>query len=329
MKYKILTYCSRGIALLATGIASAAMAATTVPDCSAIKIVEPYPPGAITNVVARMVSEHITQTTGKSSYIENRPGASGNIGSAYVARRSKPDGCTILIGTDATHAGNYYLFENFPYHPVDDFTPLAKAGTNMIVLVGRPDVPADTLPELVEFIKVEKSPLFYASPGVGSPHHLSGALFSNMVGTPMTHVPFSGGAQAMTNLLGGEFPFLFSTLAVAEPHIRSGAIKAYGVTSGDRFPGLPDIPAINEVIPGIELNSWLAFFGPAGMSPEHVEFYNGIIRQALNSAENKANLQKLGLLVADETPEALAEEQRRDFASRGRLIRENHIQLEP
>jgi len=301
--------------------------AATAPDCEMIKIVEPYPPGGGTNVVARMVAEHITNTTGKGSYVENRPGASGNIGTAYAARAT-PDGCTIIIGTDATHAGNYYLFDNFPYHPINDFVPLAKAGTNLIALVAHPSIDAPNLQGLIEKVRENPSDMFYGSSGIGSPQHLAGELLNSLAGIKMTHVPYAGGAPAIANLLGGQIPLLFSSLSSSEPYIRSGQVKAYGITSADRFGGLPDVPAIGETVPGFEINSWLAFFGPAGMAPEHVAYFNETIRTALNAEKNKANLERMGLLVADDPPEVFAKQQKADFESRGELIRANNIQME-
>ncbi len=318
----------RLVPVAAALLAAPALAwSASAPDCETIKIVEPYPPGGGTNVVARMVAEEITRSTGKGSYVENRPGASGNIGSAYAAR-AKPDGCTILIGTDATHAGNYYLFDDFPYHPIDDFVPLAKAGTNLIAFVGHPSVKADDLDSLVALLQEDSSDMFYGSSGIGSPHHLAGELLNSLAGTEMTHVPYAGGAPAIADLLGGQIPLLFSSLTSSDPHIRSGEVKAFGITSAERFDGLPDVPAIGEVVPGFEINSWLAFFGPAGMDPEHVAYYNETIRAALNSDKNKANLQSMGLVVADEPAEVFAEQQKADFESRGELIRANDIRME-
>jgi len=301
--------------------------AAAAPDCDTIKIVEPYPPGGGTNLVARMVAEEITRSTGMGSYVENRPGASGNIGSAYAAR-AKPDGCTILIGTDATHAGNYYLFESKPYHPLEDFVPLAKAGTNLIALVGNPSVEADDLASLVALLQEDSSDMFYGSSGIGSPHHLSGELLNSLAGVEMTHVPYAGGLPAITDLIGGQIPLAFSSLTSSEPHIRSGEVRAYGLTTTERFEGLPDLPTIAEVVPGFEINSWLAFFGPAGMAPEHIAFFNETIRRALNSEKNKANLEGMGLVVADESPEEFAKQLKADFESRGELIQANDISMD-
>jgi tripartite-type tricarboxylate transporter receptor subunit TctC len=292
-----------------------------------VKIVVPYPPGASTDTVARAVAQKLSDSLGQQVFVENRAGASGNIGSDYVAK-SPPDGYTILMATDATHTTNVHFGKNFPYDPVKDFTPITAAAGNIIVLVAHPSVPVTSVKELIEYAKKNPGRLSYASSGTGSPHHLSGELLRQLAGIDIVHVPYKGGGQAITDLLGGQVPLMFSSMVTVAPHIKTGKVRALGVVEAQRYPAMPDIPTIAETLPGFEINSWLGFLAPAGLPPPIQARLQAEIVKALNAPDVRARLEPAGLVVIGSTPGELATMIKTDLDKRGRLIKAAGIQTD-
>jgi tripartite-type tricarboxylate transporter receptor subunit TctC len=293
-----------------------------------IKIVVPYPPGAATDTTARLVAAKLTDSMGQQVIVENRPGASGNIGADFVAK-APADGYTFLMATDATHGTNVHLTKNFPYDPVKDFTPLTLAAANIIVLVAHPSsVPAKNMAELIAHMKKNPGKLSFASSGNGSPHHLAGELLKQLAGVDIVHVPYKGGGVAVTDLLGGQIPLMFSSLVTVAQHIRSGKVHAFGVIESTRYSGLPNVPTIGETVKGFELASWLAFFAPAGLPRPIQARLNSEIAKALQMPEVKAKLEPSGLVVVGSSPERLAATVRLEVEKRGRLVKAAGIQPE-
>ncbi|GMV01368.1 MAG: hypothetical protein AMXMBFR52_10240 [Burkholderiales bacterium] len=316
-------------ALLFAALAPFALApasAQSFPD-HPLRLIVPYPPGASTDILGRAVAEKMTQSLGQPVIVENKGGASGNIGSQLVAA-AKPDGYTFMVGTDATHAANYHLTASPPFHPLNDFKALTLAVANPIVLITHPSVPVKNVQELIAYVKSHPDKGAFGSSGIGSPHHLAGELLKQMSGAPLVHVAYRGGGPAMTDVLGGQIPMVFASVVTALPHIREGKVHAIAVTMAKRYDGLPDVPAIAETIPGFEMNSWLAFFAPAGLSPELTRKLNGEIVRALKDPAVHEKMDKGGLVVVANSPEAFAEQQRRDFEQRGKLIRDAGIKAE-
>jgi tripartite-type tricarboxylate transporter receptor subunit TctC len=285
-----------------------------------IKIVVPYPPGAATDTTARAVAQKMSESIGQQVLVENRPGASGNIGSDFVAKQP-PDGYTFLMATDASHGTNVHLSKNFPYDPIKDFAPITLAAGNIIVLAAHPSVPARTMSELIDHLRKNPGKLAFASSGNGSPHHLAGEMLKQLAKVDMVHVPYKGGGVAVTDLLGGQIPLMFSSLVTVAQHIKSGKVRALGVVESTRYAGLPDVPTIGETVPGFELSSWLAFFGPAGMPQPIVARLNSEIVKALNAPDVKSKLEPAGLVVIGSTPEQLAAMVKTEVEKRGRLVK--------
>lgn len=292
-----------------------------------LRLIVPYPPGASTDILGRAVAEKMTQSLGQPVVVENKGGASGNIGS-QLAAAAAPDGYTFMVGTDATHAANYHLTASPPFHPLKDFTPLTLAVSNPIVLVVHPSVPAKNIAELIEYVKARPDRGAFGSSGIGSPHHLAGELLRQMSGAPFVHVAYRGGGPAMTDVLGGQIPMVFASVVTALPHIQEGKVRAIAVTTTKRYVGLPDVPTIAETIPGFEMNSWLAFFAPAGLSPELTKKLNAEIVKALEDPAVHEKMNKGGLVVVASSPEEFAAQQRRDFEQRGKLIQSAGIKAE-
>jgi tripartite-type tricarboxylate transporter receptor subunit TctC len=304
-----------------------ALAQTTPYPDRPVKLVIPYPPGASADAMGRLVAQRISIPLGQPVVVDNRSGASGNIGSEAVAK-SSPDGYTVLLGTDATHASNVHLSANPSFHPARDFTPLSLATLNPIVLVVNPSMPVKNLSELVAYVKAHPQQGGFGSSGSGSPHHLAGELLKQRTGAPLVHIPYRGGGPALNDVLGGQLPMLFASLITVLQHIQSGRLRALGVTSAQRFEALPQVPAIAETLEGFELNSWLAFFGPAKLPEAIARRLSDEMASALRDPEVRTKLRDGGLVPVGSTAVELAEVVRRDVELRGRLIRAANIKPE-
>lgn len=293
----------------------------------ALRLVVAYPPGASSDALARSVAQKMSQNLGQPIVVDNRAGASGNIGTEYVAKQAG-DGYTFMLGTDATHAANMHLTATPSFHPIRDFTPLTLAALNPIVLVVNPAVPARTLRELVDYGRANPDKIAYGSSGSGSPHHLAGELLKQMSGVPFLHVPYKGGAQAVTDVLGGQIPMVFSSLITVLPHIRSGKLRAIAVTQATRYAGLPEVPTFAETLPGFEMNSWLGFFAPAGLPEAVTRRLNEELIKALRDPEVQPRLDAGGLIVATLSPADFAAMVRKEYEQRGRLISAAAVKLQ-
>jgi len=285
-----------------------------------LRLIVPYPPGASTDILGRLVAQKVSASVGQPIVVENRGGASGTIGSAYVAKQPG-DGYTFMIGTDATHTTNSYLSKDFPYDPIRDFTPLTAAAGNVIILVVPPSFPVHTVKELVDYAKKNPGKVAFGSSGAGSPHHLAGELLGQMTGTQLVHIAYKGGGPAVTDALGGQIPMLFASLVSVMPYIQSGKLRAIAVTDTRRYPGLPDVPTIAETVPGFEMTSWLGFFAPAHVPQPIVKRLNQEIVKALNAPDSRSKMDAAGLVVIGNTPEEFAAMVRSDYEKRGKLIR--------
>ena len=292
-----------------------------------LRMVVPYPPGASTDSLGRIVAQKISVSLGQPVIVDNKGGASGNIGSDFVAK-SPADGYTLMVGTDATHTANLFLTAAPTFHPVKDFTALTQAVANPIVLVVHPGIPAKNLTELIAFCKQHPDQLSYGSSGTGSPHHLAGELLKQFTGVPFVHVAYRGGGPAVTDLLGGQIPMVFSSLITVLPHIKSGKLKAIAFTQSTRYPGLPQVPTFAETLPGFEMNSWLGFFAPAKLPPPVTKRLHSELIKALRDPEVASKLDGMGLMVVANASEDFAEQVRKELEQRGKLIQQAGIKPE-
>lgn len=293
-----------------------------------IRLVVPYPPGASTDAAARLIGQKVSALLGQAVVIDNRGGASGNIGTEYVARQPA-DGYTFVLGTDATHAANHHLVAKPTFNPLEDFTPLALIAMNPVVLVVHPSVPANTLREYIEGVRSGKIQGAYGSSGTGSPHHLAGELLKSRTGASLVHIAYRGGGPAVADLLGGQIPAVLASVITVLPHIQAGKLRALAVTDTTRYSGLPNVPTIGETYEGFDVPSWLALFAPAKLPEPVSRKLGGAIQTALQDAEIKTKLDSAGLVVpADPSPHALSQLQKRDYALKGKIIRDAGIQLD-
>ena len=311
-------------ALASLLLASAASAA--YPD-KPITLIVPWAPGGSTDILGRAIAEQLTRSIGQPVLVENRAGASGNIGSNLVAK-ARPDGYTLLIGSMSTHAMNPALMPAMPFKGADDFTPIALVANVVNTMVINAAVPARNLQEFIAYAKANPDKLAYASAGSGSTNHLSAEMFDKAAGIHMLHVPYKGGAPAVLDTVANQTQVLFSAGTQTLPHVKAGKLRLLAVTEAKRSALLPDVPTVAETLPGFEMSVWYAMFGPAGMPRKLVVRLNAEINKALSVPEVRSRLDAMGVEVINSTPEQLADTLRRDTVRYTRVIRDLDIKLE-
>ncbi|SDP71290.1 Tripartite-type tricarboxylate transporter, receptor component TctC [Ralstonia sp. 25mfcol4.1] len=309
-----------GAAALAMSFAGHAGAADAYP-AKPVTLIVPWAAGGSTDILARVLSEHLTKSLGQPVIVDNKPGASGNIGSAMVAR-AQPDGYTLLIGSMSTHAMNPALMANMPFKGVEDFTPLGLLAYVTNTMVVHPSVPANNVKELIAYARANPGKLAYASAGPGSTNHLSAVLFEKMAGIQMLHVPYKGGAPAVVDTVAGQTQLLFSAGTQTLPHVKAGKLKLLAVTEAKRSPLLPNVPTVGETIPGYELSVWYGAFGPKNMPPALVARLNTEINRVMSLPEVKAKMDAIGVETATSTPQEFGKILRRDADRYGKLIKD-------
>jgi tripartite-type tricarboxylate transporter receptor subunit TctC len=290
-----------------------------------ITIVSAQASGGASDTVTRAIQDRLQAALGQPIVMENRPGASGNVGAAAVAR-SAPDGYTLMVGTDAMMTSNVHLFKSMPFDPVKDFAPITNAGTNIIVMAVHADLPVKSVAELVAYAKANPGKLQFGSSGLASPHHLAGELLKLKTGIDIVHVPYRGGALSANDLAGGHIGMAFLSYSAVAGLIPTGKIRILAVVEKTRYAGLPDVPTVGETVPGFEMSSWLGFFAPAATPAPIVARLNGEIGKILKVDEVKERLAAVGLAVAAGTPADLADIVRNGIAVRGELIKAAKIE---
>jgi tripartite-type tricarboxylate transporter receptor subunit TctC len=286
-----------------------------------ITLVVPFAPGGSTDILARIVAGHLQQSLGQPVVIENRTGASGNIGTATVAR-AVPDGYTFLFNTMSVHTMNRALFASMPFDGVKDFSPIAMLAYVTNTMVVHPSVPAKTVPEFIAHAKANPGKVAYASAGPGSTNHLCAALFEKMTGVQMVHVPYRGGAPAVADTVSGQTQLFFTAGTQSLEYVKAGKLRLLAVTESKRSSLLPDVPTVSETVPGYEMSVWYGAFGPAGMPPAIVARLNAEISRILFLPDVKKRMEDIAVEVAKMTPEELTTLTRNDAEKWGKLIKE-------
>ncbi len=266
-----------------------------------IRIVVPFPPGGIADVMSRVFGQKFTDTWTQPVVIDNRTGAGGNIGAEVVAK-SPPDGYTLVMGTIGTHAVNVSLFSKLPYDPVRDFAPVALVVEADGLLVLHPSVPAKTVKELIALARARPGQLVYASAGNGTAGHLAGELFKSLAKIDLVHIPYKGNVPAITDLVGGQTSMLFATMPTVMPLARAGKLYAMAVTGAQRNPAAPEVPAMAETLPGFEVTNWIGIFAPAGTPADIVAKLNTEIMRIMRLPEVQARLVTEGAKSRSNTP---------------------------
>jgi tripartite-type tricarboxylate transporter receptor subunit TctC len=312
------------VAVPAAGFAAAQ---SEIYPAKPVRLIVAFPPGGSVDAVARLVGPRLSESLGQPVVIENRSGASGNIGTELAAR-AKPDGHTLLIHT-IPFVANVHLYERMPYDPLADFAAVSLLCSSPAVLVVHPSVPARSVAELLALAKSKPGALNYSAAGAGTNPHIAGELFNMLGGVDIVAVQYKGGGPALVAVLGGEVGITFQNISEAVPHVSSGRLRALGVTSAKRAAALPEVPTIAESgVPGYEFTTWHGVLAPRGTPREIVVLLNGKLKDVLRSPGISARFAQMGLDVIASTPEEFSAHLKKELEKWGRVIRERRMRAE-
>ena len=267
-----------------------------------IRLIVPFPPGGATDTIARLVAQKISEEWQQPIIVDNRSGATGAVGSEFVAKAS-PDGYTILMGTASTHSVSPAVNPKLPYK-LADYAPVSLVATFPNMLVVHPSIPAKSVAELIALLKANPKKYTFGSSGTGGSVHLTGELFMLMTGTEILHVPYKGSAPALNDLLGGQIHMMFDNMTTVWPHVQAGRLRALGVAGMKRSPAAPQVPAIAEFVPGFEGNSWVGFFAPARTPPDIVRKLSVVAQRVVALPDIAHKLRDLGAEGVGSTPDS-------------------------
>ena len=292
-----------------------------------VRVVVPYPPGGPTDIVARVVFQQVSASTGQQFVIENRAGAGGNIGAEAVAR-SPADGYTLLIATTA-HAINMSLFKNLSYDVQKDFAPITLLTQGPLMLVANPAFPANSVAELITLGKSKPGTLSFASSGNGQSTHLSAELFNTLAGIRMTHIPYKGSAPALSDVMSGQVNLMFDTTLSAMPFVKAGKLKALGVTSPARTPAAPEVPTIAESgLPGYEVLAWNGLLAPAGTPRAVIAVLNEELNKAMQLPQIREKFSAQGFAASSNSPEQFSSFLRQEVDKWSRTVKASGATLD-
>ena len=315
---------------LACGLLLAALLprdAAAYPE-KAIRLIVPYPAGTVTDFVGRPIAAKLAEAWRQPVVVDNRPGATGNVGAEVVAK-SAPDGYTLLLGSPPPNVVNASLSRKMPYDPLRDFEPITLIATTHQLLVVHPSVPAKSVKELIALSKSRPGQLNYGSSGNGSTPHLTTELFKFMTGADLVHVPYKGSPQYTIDIVAGRIDVVFSAIGGALPHVKSGKLRLLGITAPTRDPTMPEVPTIDEAgVPGFDMRSWYGIFAAAGTPPAIVDKLHGEIVRIVALPDVKAQYAGAGLTSTSSTPAELGALVKREFAKWAKVIKAVGIRLD-
>jgi tripartite-type tricarboxylate transporter receptor subunit TctC len=290
----------RALAALALSLCLPALAQSW--PVKTIKIIVPYPPGGTSDILARALGPGITAALGQPVIIENKPGAPGNVGADAVAK-SPPDGYTLLLADIGSLAISPSVFTTLAFDPVRDFAPVAMVAYSPHLLVVHPSVPAKDVAELVALAKAKPDSLNFAVSGVGGANHLAGIDFAQRAGIKWTYIPYKGGSQALTDMVGGQAQVMFNGMLATYPFVKDNKLKVLAISSARRFGAAPDVPTVAELgMAGFETGSWQGIVAPAGTPPEVVNKLHATVSAVLATAEMRERLDKAGAELRPQSP---------------------------
>lgn len=309
-----------GLASLA-GIPAVAIAQAGYPN-RPVRLVIPFSPGGVTDTSGRVIADYLSKKLGQQVIPDNRPGASGNIGSQAVAI-AEPDGYTLLLVLDGTMVINPHVYEKVPFNPVKDFAPVGKIGDSTIILVAHPSLKAKNLREVIALSKSEPGGLSYGTSGTGAITHIAGELLRQRSGANLTHVPYKGGGPAVADALGGHIPLAFASAASVQAHIKAGRLNAIGVPSGKRSKQYPEIAtfAENGDLPNFDINSWVGILAPAKTPKAILDRLNTELNAALNDAEVRDKLAVSGISATPGSAQSFGDVIKRELAMYGPVVK--------
>lgn len=303
---RLVAACAASLVLVFMGLSVAQAQPVATYPSKPIKLIVPFPAGGGGDTLARLVMQRAARELGQPVVVENLGGAGGNVGSAAAAK-APADGYTLLYGTNGTHAINHAIYKAPGFNPSRDFEPVTQLTRIAAMVVVRPTLQVNSMAELTKLLKSNPGKYTFGSAGNGTTSHLAGEIYKSRAGLAVVHIPYRGGAQAMTDLIGGQVDMMIEVMPNAAPQAKSGRVKPLAVTTATRVAGWPDLPTIAESgLPGFDVSAWDAIFVPAGTPRPIVNRLNEAIHKALADPELRAQLQSRGAEVAPGTPEELA-----------------------
>lgn len=309
---------SRMLFMLLLAAGSTALAQSY--PAGSLRIVVPFPPGGGTDIMARALAQKLNESWGQPAVVDNRGGANGTIGAALVAK-APPDGYTMLVAPSG-FAVNPSIYRALPFDAVKDFAPVTQLAASPLVIVVHPSLPARSVKELIALAKARPGEINYGSSGNGSPPHLGTELFKHMSGINMVHIPYKGAGPAAIDVVGGQISLYFMNMLQAKPLVKSGKVRALGVTSPRRFPALPDVPAVAEAgVPGYEMTNWYGLFLPAGSPKAALGKLHAEVARILNLPDMKDRLAADGAVVVASTPEQFAAFLKQEMAKFAKVVK--------
>ena len=293
-----------------------------------IRLVVPFTTGGVTDTSGRLIAEQLSKRLGQQVTVDNKPGASGNIGTQLVAS-AEPDGYTLLLGFDGTLVINPHVFAKTGFDTLKDFAPVGKIGDAMLILVASPNFPAKTLKDVIALSKSQAGGLSYGTSGTGGTPHIAGELLRQRTGANLVHVPYKGGGQAMTDVMGGSIPLVYTAVAGAVPLVKSGKLHPVAVSSARRASSLPDVQTfIENGVNDFEVNSWVGLLAPAKTPRALIARLNTELNAVLNDPEVRERLNTLGIATTPGTPERFGDEMGRDLTRYGQVVKAAGIKSE-
>jgi tripartite-type tricarboxylate transporter receptor subunit TctC len=293
-----------------------------------IRLVVPFAPGGVTDTSGRLIAEHLGKRLGQQIIVDNKPGASGNIGTSLV-KAAAPDGYTLVLGFDGTMVINPHVFPSIPFDTLKDFVPIGKIGTATLILVAHPDVPAKTLAEVLALSKSKAGGLSYGTSGTGGTPHIAGELLKARTQANLVHIPYKGGGQAMTDVLGGNIPLVYTAIAGAHGHVKSGKLRAIAVSSAQRSTALPEVPTfIESGVPDFVADSWVGLLAPAKTPAAILKQLNAELTAVLNDPAVREKLRALGIDASPGSADQFRDDMSADLARYGQVVKAAGIKAE-
>jgi tripartite-type tricarboxylate transporter receptor subunit TctC len=310
------------------GLASAPATAQDAWPAKPIRLVVPFTPGGVTDTSARVVAEFLGRRLGQQVVVDNKPGASGNIGMA-LAKDAPADGYTLVLAFDGTMVINPHVFPKVPFDTLKDYTPIGKIGNATLILVAHPGAPVKTVADLIKISKSTPGGLSFGTSGTGGTPHVAGEMLKIRTGANLVHVPYKGGGQALTDVVGGNIPLVYTAVAGAHGFVKSGKVHALAVSSAKRSPALPEVPTFAEAgVPDFVVDSWVGLLAPAGLPPAIATRLNTELNAVLADADAREKLRTLGIEATPGSAAQFRDEMARDLARYGPVVKAAGIKVE-
>lgn len=293
-----------------------------------IRLIVPFTPGGVTDTSGRLIAEQLSKRLGQQVVVDNKPGASGNIGT-QMAATAEPDGYTLVLGFDGTLVINPHVFPKMPFDTLRDLAPVGKIGDAVLILVAHPGLAAKTLRDVLDLSKKQSGGLSYGTSGTGGTPHIAGELLKMRTGSNLVHVPYKGGGQAMTDVMGGNIPLVYTAIAGAVQHVKGGKLHPVAVSSAQRSRALPDVPTFIEAgVSDFDVSSWVGILAPAKTPRPIIDRLNAELNAVLADPDVRERLNNLGIAATPGTPEKFGDDIRRDLNRYGPVVKAAGIKAE-